>query len=530
MAILDCVEQNVDINKISEWSRIYFIKQCDICKKKMIRHYCDIKISRKRRNSTLDFCYKCAMASKKGDNNVAKRPDVKEKISKALKGKSKSFKDGKDLRILGKKMTANGYVMVYDENKKKYILEQRKIIEDNLKRELISTEKIYHINGEKVKNEINNLVLCDNESEHQKIHQNLIKIAFDLVNNNVIKFNKKTKEYYINPEMELSFFPMSFNFKDIAILQEKNICNSRLDTNISSEIIRGIKRNIPLIASNMSTVVNSDFIIKLYKLGALGVMHRALSYDKLEKEIRNIAKECDVVCASIGIENDQFDLCKKLISIGTNVIFIDVAHGYSERVIELGKKIKKEFSDIKVVLGDTINPDMLYEIYDFADALKIGIGNGQACETKNTAACNEGQFTSVFKFKQLSKKFGIPVISDGGTREPADFTKAIAAGANSVMAGKIFARCPESAAPRIEIDGKIKKIYAGMASRYVQESWRGGVKSGTCPEGKMMYVEIGETVEDLLERYSGALRTGITYVGATDINSFQKNVKFTIIK
>lgn len=165
---------------------------------------------------------------------------------------------------------------------------------------------------------------------------------------------------------------------------------------------------------------------------------------------------------------------------------------------------------------------MLHETCDFVDAIKVGIAQGFACETKNTAGCTEKQFSAVFKFKELSKQYGIPVISDGSLREPADFTKAIAAGANSVMAGKVFAACPESAAEVIDN----KKLYAGMASRYVQNKWRGGLKDGTCPEGGIRYLDIGEPLEQLLERYSGALRSGITYAGGTCIEDFQKEVEF----
>lgn len=354
-------------------------------------------------------------------------------------------------------------------------------------------------------------------------------VVMDLYNSGVIKFNKRTKEYYIDPLIEQQSFPRSLGFEDIGILQGKNICKSRLDTNIESEVFRGVKRPIPMLASNMPAVVNPNFCITLYKLGALGIMHRALSDENLEESIRIIAKECDIVCASIGIGDSQFELCGKLVRAGANVIFIDIAHGYSDFVIDLGKKIKKEFTDIKLVIGNTINVDMMREIYEFADALKVGIANGSVCETKNTAACNEKQFTSIYKFRELSKEFNVPIISDGGTRESSDFTKAIAAGANSIMAGNIFARCPESAAELVEVDGRMKKMYYGNASRFIQEKWRGGLKPGTCPEGKIKYLDIGEPVENLLIRYTGALRSGITYSGAKDIPGFQKMAKFTRI-
>lgn len=356
------------------------------------------------------------------------------------------------------------------------------------------------------------------------LYKDIRDVLDELTSRDIIRYHPE-HGYYINPWCDIPTIPESLGFSDIGILQAKNICKSRLDTDISSEVFRGVVRPIPMMASNMLSVANAEFCIRLYELGALGVMHRAALDDKLVPEVAKIAAKCEVVCASVGIDDTQFFLAKRLVNAGANVIFIDVAHGYSDIVIELSRKIKKELG-VCVVPGNTINVDMLEEVADFADALKIGIGGGLSCETKNTAACHEKQFTAVLKFSKRAKELGVPIISDGGIREPADLTKAIAAGANSVMAGGIFARCPESAAETVEVAGCRKKVYAGMASRHVQNAWKNGVKKGTCPEGKISYLDIGEPVENLLERYTGALRSGITYAGARDVPGFQNLVKF----
>lgn len=357
-------------------------------------------------------------------------------------------------------------------------------------------------------------------------YQDVQSLLNRLIQENIISYSKIDDSYYIASDALIKNLPISLGFEHISIAQKKNICSSRLDTDISSEFMRGVKLEVPLIAANMSTVVDADFCIRLRELGALGIMHRALSKDVYLAEVKKIAERCDLVAVSIGVGEDQFELCRDLISAGANIITIDIAHGYSEPVIALGKKIKTEFKHIKLIVGNTINVDMMYEVDGFADAVKCGIGQGKSCETKNTAGCTERQFSAVLKFKEVSRRLGLPVISDGGIREPADFTKAIAAGANSVMAGSIFCRCPESAADIIEIDGARKKIYQGMSSRAVQEQWRCGLKKGTCPEGKAIYLDLGEPLEALIERYTGALRSGITYAGAKDIQSLQDQVEF----
>lgn len=446
-----------------------------------------------------------------------------------IKGKSKTFRDGKNLRIINKKHTSNGYLKVYKDDINEYQLEHRTVIENNLGRVLTTEEIVHHINGNKTDNTISNLLLVENHNKHQEIHNQLETVALELVSRNIIKFNKNTQKYYIDAEIDTNTLPVSLGFEDIAITQNKNLCTSRLDVDIKSEVIRNIYLNIPMIASNMSTVCNSDFIIKLNKLGAMGIMHRASTEEEILNEIKKISKECQNVAASVGIGKDQFDFAKKLIRNGANIICIDVAHGYNNQSIELGKQIKIFSPDTKVILGNVVNPDIMYEIYEFADAVKVGIAQGFVCETKNTAGCTEKQFSAIYKFKQLSKEFGIPMISDGAIREPADLVKAIGGGANSIMAGKIFAACPESAAAEIMIDGNMKKIFAGMSSRYVQTIWKGGLKHGTCSEGTVKYLDIGENLENLLERYSGALKSGITYGGAVDIKTFQDKVKFVRI-
>jgi IMP dehydrogenase/GMP reductase len=314
----------------------------------------------------------------------------------------------------------------------------------------------------------------------------------------------------------------SLGFESIAIKQKKNICKSRLDVDVSSEIIKGLIRPIPLIAANMSTVINPEFYVELHNLGAFGVLHRAKDVNERMQDVIAISQHCAEVATSIGVGNDEFEIACKLVQYGANILFVDIAHGYADTVIEIGRALKQKFSHIKVVLGNTTNIDMLEEVADFCDALKVGIAQGFACETKDTAGCTEKQFSAIIKFKERSRQLGIPIISCGGIKNGSDFTKVIAAGANSAMAGMIFAQCPESASPII--DGK--KLYAGMASEWVQEQWKGGLKAGTCAEGGVRMLEVGEEVKTLLEYYSGSLRSGITYAGANDIKSFQDKVEF----
>lgn len=192
-------------------------------------------------------------------------------------------------------------------------------------------------------------------------------------------------------------FEISLGFDSVAIKQKKNKCASRLDVNIETEVIKGIVRPVPLIASNMSTVTNPFFCVDLWDHGALGVMHRADSNESLIACAEYISQYCDTVCMSVGIGDGQFELATDLIKNGANVIFIDVAHGYSDAVIDLGRKIKSYAREVKVVVGNTTNIDMLNEVADYADAVKVGIGQG--CFTEETMIISQSGLKPINRIK-----------------------------------------------------------------------------------------------------------------------------------
>lgn len=528
MSILNNTKDGTPISGLSRWSRKKIEKTCDVCGIKLIVSYCDVITAREKwlrrrpeNSNLLDFCFTCSMETKnKGMGNPAKNIAARKNISEALLGKSKRSRDGSILRILPYKYSASGYILKFDDTRGKHIPEHRLLIEQQLGRKLLYDERIHHINGIKTNNILDNLYLCKGKGAHERVHASLEDAAFDAVRRGIIVFDPSNGTYKLNPIVDMSTMEISLGFSDVAIKPTKNNNKSRLLVDTKSEFIRGLYIDIPLIASNMSTVINSEFYRKLVKLGSIGILHRALSETEYIEEVKKVSNYCKIVIVSIGVTDNDKNLIKKLIENGANVVCIDIANAYTDRAVEFAKYLKTEYN-IKIIIGNTSNSDILNNIHAYVDGIKIGIAQGLACETKNTAGATEKQFSAIYKSATLARKYGIPIISDGSISEPADFVKAIGAGANSVMAGSIFARCPESAAPLV--DGK--KLYAGMASRYVQERWR-GLKAGTCPEGGVRMLDIGEPVERLLERYSGALKSGITYGGGTDIKSFQNNVKF----
>ena len=473
------------------------LKICDVCKSQSQPQWRHAEASRAKQKK--DLCGPCARSRN--------HQGIKTRFGRKLK-------HGK----------ADDYVMVWDDRYNRYVCEHQLTMEDATGFQIIgSGQIIHHINGIKYDNELTNLCAVSNNKQHRQVHGQLEKVAFDLVQRGVILFDHSRGQYFINPSVKATTMPISLGFEDIAIRQKKAIVTSRSHIQVSCEIIRGITLDIPFIASNMSTVTNEEFCILLEKLGSLGVLHRAAPDDQLCEWTKNISKINNNVAVSVGTGVSQFKLAQTLIRNGANIIFIDVAHGYCDPVIDIGCKIKKFASDVKIVLGNTTHPGLFQEAAEIADAIKVGIAQGFACETKNTAGVTEKQFSAIQRCSLASQTYGVPIISDGGVREPADLVKAIAAGASCVMSGKVFAACPESAAP-MDVDSG-RKIYAGMASRYVQNKWHGHVKNDA-PEGGVRMLPLGESAESLLKRYAGALKSGISYAGAKDIESLKNNVEF----
>ena len=170
------------------------------------------------------------------------------------------------------------------------------------------------------------------------------------------------KEHKVSPSFVLGLvqgqklsgiLPSSLSFKEVSLVPQKNVCSSRLDTDIKSEVIRGVVLDIPLIATCMSTVTNSKFCTILSKHGSMGILHRAASPDFLESEVKEISRECSWVAASIGVADTDTGLADRLIRAGANILAVDVANAYADYVINFSRALKIRYPHIKLIMGTT---------------------------------------------------------------------------------------------------------------------------------------------------------------------------------
>jgi IMP dehydrogenase len=242
-----------------------------------------------------------------------------------------------------------------------------------------------------------------------------------------------------------------------------------------------------------------------------------------------------LVGAALGNTEDILERAQALADASVDVFSLDSAHGHHIGVVRSVEKLKKHFPHIAVVAGNIATAQAAEDLIQVgADAVKVGIGPGSICTTRVVAGVGVPQITAIVDVAQVAKKYGIPVIADGGIKYSGDIVKAIAAGADVIMIGSLFAGCEESPGDSEIYQGRQFKVYRGMGSlgamahgskdRYFQSNNNKLVPEGV--EGRVPYKgALSETVYQLL----GGLRSGMGYCGTPSIQALKKDGKFTRI-
>ncbi len=236
--------------------------------------------------------------------------------------------------------------------------------------------------------------------------------------------------------------------------------------------------------------------------------------------------------AGVGISANCLDRVAALVDAKVDVIVLDSAHGHSENVLKCLRMIKDKFPNLQVIAGNCATAAATKDLIEAgADAVKVGIGPGSICTTRVVAGIGVPQVTAVMDCYEMAKKYGVPIIADGGIKYSGDITKAIAAGANMVMMGSMFAGCDEAPGEYELYQGRKYKVYRGMGSisamengskdRYFQEDAKKLVPEGV--EGRVAYKG---TVEDTVFQLMGGLRSGMGYCGCATIEELKENGKF----
>jgi len=247
-----------------------------------------------------------------------------------------------------------------------------------------------------------------------------------------------------------------------------------------------------------------------------------------------------LVGAAVGVKGDYLERTEALLDAGADVMVVDIAHGHSDNAINCVHLIKKAFKDCELIAGNIATGRGTEDLIRVGvDAVKVGVGSGSICITRVITGSGVPQLTAILDSVKISKKYEIPVISDGGIRNSGDLTKALAAGSSSVMVGSLLGGTDESPGKTLVKNGKKYKIYRGMASFYAslgrkyreegEQIKESDELNDYVPEGVEAMVSYKGSVVEIIRQLVGGLRSGLSYCGAKTINEMQQNAEFVRI-
>lgn len=244
-----------------------------------------------------------------------------------------------------------------------------------------------------------------------------------------------------------------------------------------------------------------------------------------------------LVGAAVGVKGDYLERTEDLLNNGADIIVVDIAHGHSDNAINTVKMIKKAFPTCELMAGNVATEKGTEDLIKAGvDAVKVGVGSGSICITRIVTGSGVPQLTAIVDSAKMAKEYDIPIISDGGTRTSGDLTKALAAGASSVMIGSMFGGTDESPGKTLTKNGKKYKMYRGMASfsaslgRKYRENAGMSIDNedlnDIVPEGVEAMVPYKGSVIEIIRQLVGGVRSGLSYCGAKTITEMHENAEF----
>ncbi|HRY36910.1 MAG TPA: IMP dehydrogenase [Candidatus Magasanikbacteria bacterium] len=323
-----------------------------------------------------------------------------------------------------------------------------------------------------------------------------------------------------------------YSFDDVLIVPKYNKVVSRKDVSFKTKVTKNYELDMPILAANMDTVCESEMAIAIGRLGGLGIIHRFLSIEDQAQQIKEVKKHNLITAAAVGIKDFE-ERVKALSQAGINIIVLDVAHGHCKRMGKVLDFIKQNYPHIDVMAGNIATKDAAeYFIHKCADAIKVGIGPGAMCTTRIMTGAGVPQITAIMDAYEAAQG-RVPICADGGIKQPGDLTKAIGAGADTIMLGSMFAGTAESPGKIIIKDGKEFKEFRGMASfaATIKKMQMDGQKIDETVhvEGEMTIVPFKGPVSLVVQKVLSGLASGMTYIGAENIEAIKGKADFITI-
>lgn len=327
--------------------------------------------------------------------------------------------------------------------------------------------------------------------------------------------------------------------KLIGILTNRDL---RFEKDMKRRVTEIMTREALKTAPKGTDLKQAEKILERYKIEKLPVVDKGgklvglITFKDIQKVKSHPNSTKDtfgrLLCgAAVGVTGDMIERIEALVAVGVDVVCIDTAHGHSRGVLLAVKKAKQTFKNLDIVGGNVATEEGAKALIDAGvDGVKVGVGPGSICTTRVVAGVGVPQLSAIYNASKAGKKAGVPIIADGGIRYTGDIVKALAAGADTVMAGSIFAGTDESPGETIIYEGRKFKSYRGMGSveamqegskdRYFQDV-EDDIKK-LVPEGIVGRVPFKGTIAEVMYQYIGGLRAGMGYCGSKNIKALQQ--------
>ena len=308
---------------------------------------------------------------------------------------------------------------------------------------------------------------------------------------------------------------MRFDFDDINLIPKKCIVGSRSECDTSVEF-GGHTFRLPIVPANMECVIDIDISIKLARNGFFYILHRFYDNDLILNFIEKMNYENLISSISLGVNQDSYDLVEEIINrnLIVNYVTVDIAHGHSVKMEKMLNFLKENLPNTFIIAGNVCTVEAVFDLERWgADAIKVGIGPGSACTTYPTTGFGSRncQASTIYHCATVAN---VPIVADGGIKNPGDIAKSLALGATMIMTGGLLSGYADSPGQVVQIDGKQYKEFWGSASSYQSG------KSNRI-EGKKNLVDFkDQSIMDGLKHIEECLQSSISYGGGTNLTVF----------
>jgi IMP dehydrogenase len=315
----------------------------------------------------------------------------------------------------------------------------------------------------------------------------------------------------------------TYSYDDVLLMPKYSDIRSRSEIDISTDLGKGTKLQLPIFASPMDTISEGAMAEAMGKVGASAIIHR---YNTIEEQVCEVQKVTSpaIVGAAIGVSGDYLERAVALVDGGVDFLCVDVAHGHHIMMNEALKLLRRKFgNDLHIMAGNVATLVGINDLADWgADSVRCNIGGGSICSTRIQTGHGLPGFQTILECAKTTRD--VKIIADGGIKNSGDMVKALAAGADAVMVGSLLAGATETPGEIFkDTNGFQWKTYRGMASKEAQIDWRGKYSSF---EGVASRVPHRGTVNTILQDLEKGIRSGFSYSGARNLKRLQHRAQF----